>query len=188
MSNPNIVGRPDVASSPNGRIPSDRYNVRFVNAKLTTSGAGYRTVHAKIEIVAPDLVPDPANPEIKLQVAGRKGDVYITVDPSSKAFAGWYMALVTLGLQESDGTLNLDKVVDALKTGDVFCDMLLDSEEEIARQSPAPGQARHEAPPIMGADGKPIKSGWRLKYIGAQNILARTDSVPGLPPAANGPF
>lgn len=173
-----IVKAPTVSSSKSGRVPRDRYCVRFTGAKAGKSGKGFKQIEAKFEIISPDLVSLPDG--MQASVAGRKGNIYLTYDPNAKNAADTFAAFCRMGVLAPGADLDVDAVVAKLASGNVFAYVILDSEERIERMLPKPGQAYGD--PIKDENGNNISSGWQFKYVSAEAIRGAAPAVDGLPP------
>lgn len=168
-----------------GPVPPNCYLVRIIpkcEAKKSQS-SGNTNLTVPFEIIAPDVVPMPTeqDPNNKVRVGGRKGRLYITLEPTAKSYADACAKLRELGLENADGELVPADIVAALNTGSVCWYLLLESQEKIARKPAGPGQKQGE-PIKHPITGDPIKLGHEFKYIDIASIISVAETPDDLPP------
>jgi len=173
MSQPNLpipskVERPDASIINTGQVPNDVYTVLFTNGEVSTSGKGQQQICGSFEIISPDLAELPNGQ--KSSVAGKKGRMYMSIDPTATHYQLWYEAFGRLNLLDDEKNIKPAEIVAKLKSRKVFAYVCLDSEERVQRKPKRPGQDVGDIiyHPITK---KPLTSGWDFKYIGAENVI-----------------
>lgn len=155
-------------------VPAATYLCRFTSAKehVKEAEAGKPpklSIHVTGEIVSPDLVTDPETNQ-QYNVAQRKFDMYLTVDPSSAGYAGTYQLMQRLSLLQEDGSFLPAAAMAALSAGDVFAPVNLYSSPEYVRRSPKPGQRIGD---VVLFNGQPQIRGHRIDLVSPEFVQSR---------------
>lgn len=180
METPAKLGKPTSAGSKAQPINTQPYICRFIKGEVATSAAGNNQIVARVEILSPDKVPSALNPDLQVTAAGGTTQSYFLIDPTKEdKYAEAYGAFERLQLISSDGSLEPQKVVDAMNTGGVCFEVLLGSEEDIVRYPKKTGEKVGE--PMKDANGKEISRGWRIKTPFASDYIGRRPTLAGLP-------
>lgn len=165
---------PAISTSQNGPIPSNLYTVRFTKGvKNQTQDKGL-TIQAKFEILTPDIVQHPTDPERQLNVAGRKASVTIYVSPLAKLHDDSCEMLRRLNLLNLEGNIDPDYIVSILDSGKLCAEVLLGSEEDFAKK---PDNSFILSP----RTGEKISLGHKVAFIFPKNVIGAVE-VEGLPP------
>lgn len=175
---------PSVSESINGPVPNEVYLCRVLpKCEVKKSGSGNVNVNVPFEILSPDVMPMPTeeNPDAKVRVGGRRGRLYLTVDPMAKSYSDSCAKLRELGLADENDELVPAHILSQLNTGEFCLYLLLESKQKFARKPPVPPAKegdliRH---PLTG---NPIPQGWEFEYIDTADIISRAETPPNLPP------
>lgn len=171
MSTENFVmGPPAVSAGVTGKVPKYVYTVRAtkLDVMLETAPKGYKRTVFSCEILGPDPVVDAADPaRPNYAVAGRKFKLYLPIDQNSTQYSDSYTALTAWGYGKPDGTIDIEKFWDDIRTQSLYFQVELESEEALVRDGA--GQ------PIPGPDGKSITRGWQIKFVQPNKLLFRVN-------------
>lgn len=175
---------PSINESVNGPVPDDLYTVRVLpKCEVKKSGSGLVNLNVPFEILSPDVMPFPTeeNPEAKVKVGGRRGRLYITVDPMGKSYSDACSKLRELGLANEDEELVPAEMLAKLNTGQFCLFLLLASKQKFARR-PAIPPAREGELIKHPLTGQPIAQGWEFDYIDLADIIGVAETPDNLPP------
>lgn len=172
----------------NGYVPTGPYIVRFIKGEKATSGSGMIQIVAKLEIITPDLVPNPNEPDKTLSVAGRTATAYMSIDPRNKMYDQWRVVYANLGLLPDGGETNAETIISTLNSGTLFAEVVLNCEQDFHRYPAKPGQKIGDI--MKGANGKELSKGWRLAPVGPGDIMSKVDAIQGASaaPDTNSPY
>lgn len=158
-------------------VPPATYLSRFVSAAEHVSDKGKLSIKVTGEIVSPDNVTGDDGKQYN--VAQRKFDIYLTIDPTSGGFANTYEFASRMSLLAADGTLIPAELIQQLKTGMVFATVNLLSEPEYIRRSPKPGQKVGD---VVLFNGQPQIRGHRINLVSPEQVLQRVAPPEGFVP------
>lgn len=154
-------------------VPSATYLCRFTAAKEhmkeEAGKAPKMSIHITGEIVSPDLVTDPETNQ-QYNVAQRKFDMYLTVDPSSAGYAGTYQLMQRLSLLQPDGCFLPADAMKQLNAGNIFAPVNLFSTPEYVRRAPKPGQKVGD---VVLFNGQPQLRGHRIDLVSPEYVKDR---------------
>lgn len=163
--------------------PLDAYIARFTDGEKKRSAASQNLmIEAQGELLAPDIVPNPADPDnSQLKLAGQKFRTYFVIDPNAeKQLTDSRAAFERLGLLDENNEIDADRIVNAMKSGGLCFTVVLQGEEQIHRHAKKPGE-KVGAPILNPVTKQPMSRGFALKNPFASDYGARVDTFPGLP-------
>jgi hypothetical protein len=149
------IAKSDVVQGGRNEIPTRLYRVRCIGTKFGKSGKGHDMTTLDIEIIDPEFVNINGQ---EYRVTGRQAKMWLLHVPGETWGQGRVFGFMDkLGIQygeEYDTDLHKEYFMG------MEWDMVLSSEETLARHPKQPGEK--EGAPILDGEGKPISSGFQI--------------------------
>ncbi len=157
-----------------GYIPTQTYRVRCIGTKLSKSSSNFPMTTLDCEIIEPETLTLSGT---EVTVAGRTFQLYLIHNPGKVGWASQDQVFEFCEKIAADLPVNPETSRPRYKTEDHRAyylgrefDIVLQSEEQIKRLPPKPGQKFGQGDPVLDGEGKPISLGYR--------ITANPDDVP----------
>lgn len=154
-------------------VPANSYLCRFISAAEHLKEAeGGKPAKLSIKVTGEIISPDNVTGDDGKQynVAQRKFDIYLSIDPAGAGFPNTYEFASRMSLLAADGTLIPAELMQQLKSGMVFAVVNLMSEPEYIRRSPKPGQRVGD---VVLFNGQPQIRGHRINLVSPEQVLQR---------------